>query len=151
MPAYPSWKLALILARVALTSAFISAVIDRLGLWGPMGQPGVSWGSMQGFYPHVAKLAPWAPDMTVPALAWFIDILEAVLGILLLAGVQLRRTAWASGVLLLVFAVSMAAFQSLKLALNFSVLSCSACAFLAYLVAAAPRIGEPAAVRPMHV
>ncbi|MFC0708586.1 hypothetical protein [Azorhizophilus paspali] len=106
---------------------------------------------MQGFYPHVAKLAPWAPGMTVPALAWFINILEAVLGVLLLAGVQLRRTAWASGVLLLLFAVSMAVFQSLKLAFNFSVLTCSACAFLVCLAADTPRIVEPDAVRRTHV
>lgn len=150
MPAYPSWKFALIFARIALASAFISAVADRLGLWGEMGQPGVSWGSMQGFYLHVAKLAPWAPGMAVPWLAWFVDILEAVLGIFLLAGVQLRRTAWVSGVLLLLFAVSMMAFQSLKLALNFSVLTCSACAFLIYLADAAPRTVEPVA-RPTDV
>ncbi|MEB0106266.1 MULTISPECIES: hypothetical protein [Pseudomonas] len=151
MPVYPSWKFALILARVALASAFLSAVADRFGFWGAMGQPGVSWGSMQGFYLHVAKLVPWAPDMAVPALAWFVDILEAVLGILLLAGIQLRRTAWVSGVLLLVFAISMVLFQSLKLALNFSVLTCSACSFLLYLAYAAPRDVEPVAVPPKDV
>lgn len=133
MPQYSPWKSVLMFARIALASAFISAVADRLGLWGAMGQPGVSWGSMEGFYLHVAKLAPWVPTRAVPALAWFIDILEAVLGVFLLIGVQLRRTAWISGVLLLIFAVSMAAFQSVKLALNFSVLTCSACAFLIYL------------------
>ncbi|POZ63227.1 MauE/DoxX family redox-associated membrane protein [Chromobacterium alticapitis] len=128
-----SWKSVLLFARFALAAAFLSAVADRLGLWGKMGDLGVSWGNMDNFYRHVAKLSPWAPAPLIPALAWLVDILEAVLGVFLLLGVQLRRTAWASAALLLLFAISMAAFQSLKLSLNFSVLTCSACAFLVYL------------------
>ena len=54
-------------------------------------------------------------------------------GVTLLLGVQLRASAWISAALLLVFALSMAAFQSLKLSLNFSVLTCAACAALVYL------------------
>ncbi|WP_105530603.1 DoxX family protein [Solimicrobium silvestre] len=128
-----SWKAALYFSRIALAAAFLSAVADRFGLWGKMGELGVSWGSMAGFYPHVAKLSPWSPAAFIPALAWLITILEALLGIFLLLGIQVRKTALFSALLLLLFAMSMMAFQSLKLSLNFSVLTCAACAVFVYL------------------
>lgn len=128
-----AWKAVLLLARFALAAAFLSAVADRFGFWGHMGELGVSWGTMENFYRHVAKLCPWAPAGLIPVLAWVVNALEAVLGVTLLLGVQLRASAWISAALLLVFALSMAAFQSLKLSLNFSVLTCAACAALVYL------------------
>ena len=36
--------IAVLLLRVALAVAFLSAVADRLGLWGPAGTGGVEWG-----------------------------------------------------------------------------------------------------------
>ncbi|KAB7571627.1 MauE/DoxX family redox-associated membrane protein [Verminephrobacter eiseniae] len=128
-----SLRFVLLFARIALATAFLSAVADRFGLWGKIGDLGVSWGSMDYFYRHVAKLTPWAPAPLIPVLAWLVNVLEAVLGLFLLFGIQLRMTAWLSAILLLIFAISMAAFQSLKLALNFSVLTCAACAYLVYL------------------
>ena len=124
---------ALIFARYALAAAFISAVIDRFGVWGNIGTLGVSWGSMAGFDKHVAALNPWLPDAFIPSLSWFVTILEAILGILLIIGYQLRLTALISGVLLLIFAVAMSVFQTIKLPLNFSVFTASACAFIVYL------------------
>jgi putative oxidoreductase len=128
-------KIAVILARLALAIAFISAVADRFGLWGNFGDPGVSWGSMPNFYRHVAKLAPWAPQAAIPGLAWIVTVLEGVLGIGLIVGYRLKEVAWVSALLLLIFAVSMMAFQSIKLTFNFSVLTCAACAYLVYLTA----------------
>ncbi|WP_374347093.1 MauE/DoxX family redox-associated membrane protein [Chitinimonas sp.] len=138
-----SWQSVLLFARFALAAAFLSAVADRLGLWGKMGDTGVSWGDMEHFYRHTAKLAPWLPASLVPAVAWLVDLLEAALGICLLLGIQLRRSAWLSAALLLLFAISMAAFQSVKLSLNFSVLTCSACAYLVYLASVAQADVQP--------
>lgn len=123
-----------IFARLALAAAFLSAVADRLGFWGPYSDGVViSWGSMAHFYAAVAALSPWAPQAAVPGLSWLVTALEAALGLLLIVGWQLRWVALVSGLLLLVFAVSMAAFLSPKLMLNYSVLSCAACAFLLHL------------------
>lgn len=127
----------LLFARYALAIAFLSAVADRLGLWGPMGTPGVDWGNMENFNGAVAALSPWTPPSLVPALAWFVTILEAVLGVLLIIGYQLRATALVSGALLIIFAVSMALFLGVKPPLNYSVFTAAACAFLVYVFAPA--------------
>lgn len=121
-------------ARLALAAAFLSAVADRLGLWGPYTDGViVSWGSMARFYQDVAALSPWAPVWTVPFLSWLVTVLEAGLGLLLMVGYSLRWTALLSGLLLLIFALSMSAFLSLKLMLNYSVLTCTACSLLLFL------------------
>ncbi|MBY6239593.1 hypothetical protein [Methylosinus sp. Sm6] len=121
-------------ARLALAVAFLSAVADRLGLWGPYTDGiVVSWGSMARFYQDVAVLSPWAPAWVIPSLSWLITVLEAGLGLSLIIGYRLKWTALLSGLLLLIFALSMAAFLSVKLMLNYSVLTCAACAFLLFL------------------
>jgi putative oxidoreductase len=128
------WSNADIFARLALAAAFLSAVADRLGFWGPYSDGVViSWGDMAHFYAAVAALSPWAPQAAIPGLSWLVTALEAALGLLLIVGWQLRWVALVSALLLLVFAVSMAAFLSPKLMLNYSVLSCAACAFLLHL------------------
>jgi len=122
-------------ARLALAAAFLSAVADRFGLWGPVNPPVVDWGSMEGFYPAVAALNPWAPSALIPALAWLVTIVEAVLGVLLIVGFRLRLTALASGVLLAIFALTMTIFLGPKLPLNYSVYTAAACAFLVAVMA----------------
>lgn len=41
-------------ARIALAAAFLSAVADRFGLWGPPGATGVAWGDLKNFNDYVA-------------------------------------------------------------------------------------------------
>ncbi|CCW28984.1 DoxX family protein [Xenorhabdus nematophila] len=125
-------KAMLYFAKFSLATAFLSAVADRFGLWGNMGDLGISWGTMENFYVHVAKLCPWAPNFLVPILGWLVNIVELLLGIALLCGIKPKFTALSTTILLFVFAASMAAFQSVKLMLNFSVLTCAACAIFVY-------------------
>lgn len=123
----------LLFARYALAVAFLSAVADRFGLWGSNQALGVDWGDMHTFQGAVAQLNPWAPEALIPALSWFVTILEAVLGMLLIIGYQLRITALVSAVLLMIFALAMSMFLGIKLPLNYSVFTAAACAFLVYL------------------
>ncbi len=127
-------RLAVIFARYALALAFLSAVVDRFGVWGQMGQLGVSWGTMENFMVHVAKLNPWIPSALLPALGWFVTALEAVLGFFLIVGFQVRIAALLSTVLLLLFGLAMSMFQTIKLPLNYSVFTAAACAFLVYVL-----------------
>ncbi|MBB4640730.1 MauE/DoxX family redox-associated membrane protein [Rhizorhapis suberifaciens] len=120
-----------IFARLALASAYLSACADRLGIWGSSG-PGVDWGSMSGFYAATAALVPYAPNSFVPFIAWSVTISELALGILLIVGTQLKWASLASGLLLLVFALSMALFLGSKFPLNYSVFTASACSFLIF-------------------
>ncbi len=116
--------------RVALAAGFLSAVADRLGIWGPYGRPTVAWGDMQHFLPYVAKLNPWFPGAMIPAVGWLVTIAEAVLGILLLIGFQTRWAARLSGWLLLAFALGMTVGTGVKTALDASVFAASAGAFV---------------------
>lgn len=121
-------------ARLALAAAFLSAVADRLGLWGPYTDGAiVSWGSMARFYQDVAALNPWVPAWAVPFLGWLVTVLEAGLGLLLIIGYRLRWTALFAALLLFIFALSMSVFLSVKLMLNYSVLTCTACALLLFM------------------
>lgn len=129
---YTVW--ALLMARIALSAAFLSAVADRLGGWGPVDLAGVDWGSMARFSEDVKALNPWVPDAAVPPLAWFVTILEAVLAVMLAIGPFVRVAAFASGVLLILFGLAMAVFLGPKLPLNYSVFTAAACAFLVGIV-----------------
>lgn len=116
------------LLRVALGAAFLSAVASRLGLWGP--NAGNRAAAFAGFREYVAELNPWAPTALVPALAVVVTVIEASLGLALLAGFRTRTTALLAGVLLTVFALAMTAFTGAKSALDYSVWSAAAGAFL---------------------
>jgi len=117
-------------ARVSLGVAFLSAVADRFGFWGDFGTAGVDWGSMARFAQDVKALNPWAPDAANPVLSWFVTVLEAVLGIMLITGPYVRLAPLLSGALLSLFALSMALFLGVKCPLNYSVFTAAACAFL---------------------
>jgi uncharacterized membrane protein YphA (DoxX/SURF4 family) len=116
--------------RVALSASLLSAVADRFGLWGPPGSPNVAWGDWRTFEEYVAKLNWFAPKSTIFALAWAATLAEALVGLGLLAGWQLRWVAFAGGLLLLSFAVTMTIALGIKAPLDFSVFGAAAGAFL---------------------
>jgi uncharacterized membrane protein YphA (DoxX/SURF4 family) len=122
--------------RAGLSTAFLSAVADRFGLWGQFGTPNVAWGDFGRFAAYTDKLNPLVPDALIPLVAWGSTALELVLGVTLLLGVFTRLSALASGGLLLVFALAMAAVLGLEQPLSLSVFTASAGGFL---LAAQPR------------
>ncbi len=116
--------------RVGLAAGFLSAVADRLGVWGPYGKANVAWGDMEHFLPYVSKLNPWFPNAIIPVVAWGATIAEFALAILLLVGFQTRWAARLSGGLLLAFALGMAAGTGVKTAFDASVFAASGGAFM---------------------
>src|SRR6478609_8284990 len=56
--------------RLALAASFLSAVADRLGLWGPPGAAGVAWGSVPKYEEYVAQLNSFLPAGLVPVVGW---------------------------------------------------------------------------------
>ena len=116
--------------RFALGAVFLASVTDRFGLWGPHGVPNVAWGDLHRFTDYTMKLNPWAPPAIVPAIVWIVTIAEIVLGLSLILGFRIRLVALASGTLLLLFALGMTVGTGFKSALNASVFSASAGAFL---------------------
>lgn len=115
--------------RLALGVTFLSAVTDRFGMWGPPGSPNVAWGDLGRFAAYASKLNPWAPAALIPAIVWFVTVAETCLGCLLILGLFTRWSSFASGILLLLFALGMTVGTGVKSALNASVFSASAAAF----------------------
>ena len=123
-------RYATVFLRFALGAAFLTAVTDRLGIWGPSGTANVAWGDMTHFMAYAAKLNPWFLNGMIPVAAWFVTVAETLLALALLLGFHTRVSAQLSGWLLLAFAIGMTAGTGIKSALNASVFSASAGAFL---------------------
>jgi thiosulfate dehydrogenase (quinone) large subunit len=115
--------------RLALGTAFLSAVADRFGLWGPPGARNVGWGDFAHFMSYTAQLSPWAPPAVIPVLAWLATAAETVLGIALVLGFLARLAGLLSGIVLLLFALGMCVGTGVKSALAYSVFSGSAAGF----------------------
>ena len=116
--------------RFALAVSFLSAVADRFGLWGGSGEPHVAWGTFYKFVAYTGQLNWFLPSAAVPILAIVATCAETLLGILLVLGWQTRITALLSGVLLLLFAVTMTGALGIKAPLDASVFSAAGGALL---------------------
>jgi ketosteroid isomerase-like protein/uncharacterized membrane protein YphA (DoxX/SURF4 family) len=119
-----------IFLRLSLAAGFLAAVSDRFGLWGPPGTTNVAWGDFDHFLAYAAKLNPELPLSWIPAVGWIVTFAETLFAIMLLLGFQTRTFALLSGILLLGFASGMTIGTGVKSALNASVFSASAGAFL---------------------
>jgi putative oxidoreductase len=122
-----SWeRLAVLYLRIALGSAFLSAVADRFGLWGKYG----GWGNFVNFTRYVAQVNSFMPSFTIPFLAWAATASEVTFGIALILGLWLRWTALGAAILLLFFGTAMAISFGIKSPMDYSVFSASAGALL---------------------
>lgn len=112
--------------RLALGTAFLSAVADRFGFW----PTEISvWGNWNSFVAYTGILNPWCPESALNILAWTATIAEIALGLALILGLKTELSAKLSGVLLLIFALSMTFATHVKGAFDFSVFTVSAAAF----------------------
>lgn len=116
--------------RIALGAGFLSAVADRLGIWGPPGTVLVSWGNFHNFLLYTAKLNPWCPATCLPLLGVVVTLAEGGLGILLILGFLTRVAAFLTGILALAFAAAMTFVLGVHAPLSYSVFVFSAASFL---------------------
>lgn len=110
-------------ARIALGTAFLSAVASRLLGWG-----GGTWADTIEWARQ--DVLAFVPGALVPPLVVLATICETTLGILLVAGVWRRPVALAAAALLAMFAIAMALSAGIKSPLDYSVFSASAAALL---------------------
>ena len=122
---------AILYARIALGTAFLSGIADRFGLWGKA----TGYGDFAHFVQYTAQVNSFMPAFTIPFLAWAATVAELVLGIALISGVWLRWVALGSALLLFLFGTAMAISFGLKSPLDYSVFSASAAAVLLALCA----------------
>jgi uncharacterized membrane protein YphA (DoxX/SURF4 family) len=113
-------------ARVAIATAFLSAVASRFGLWNGH----LDWSAFDRFIARTAELNGWAPAPLVPLLAWGATVAETTLALTLLSGVGVRWAAFGAAALLAWFGTAMLVYTGPKPPLDYSVYSASACALL---------------------
>lgn len=112
--------------RAAIALGFLSAVADRLGL---LNASVSAWGNWDSFLAYTKAINPWVPDSLIPALGALATFAEIVFALALLVGFKTEWVARLSGILLLLFALSMSFSTGIKGAFDASVFSASAAAF----------------------
>jgi uncharacterized membrane protein YphA (DoxX/SURF4 family) len=127
-------RVAVLYARMALGTAFLSAVAGRFGIWDRT----LDWAHFERFIHRTAEVNAFMPAFTIPFLACAATAAEISFGVALIAGVQLRWVALGSAVLLGLFALAMTASLGVKPPLDYSVFSASAGALLLSLRAWSP-------------
>lgn len=138
-------QVARIFLRLALSTAFFSAIADRFGLYGPPGTAGVSWGDWAHFLQFVAYLNWFVPKVLIPTLGAMETIVEFALAVALLVGVRQRIVAWASAALLTSFALTMTIALGIKAPLGYGVFTAVGGAVLLGAVAAPNSSGKVSA------
>ncbi|HAY3533934.1 DoxX family protein [Elizabethkingia anophelis] len=112
--------------RIAISVTMLSAVGDRFGFWGDNS----SWGNWKNFEVYTQKLTYFLPEILSIFSAYIATFLEILFPVMLILGYKTRIASYGSGILLLVFAVSMAVALGTKAPLDYSVWIGSAGAFL---------------------
>lgn len=112
---------ATLVLRIGLGVGFLSAVSDRLGLWGAFGQPNVDWGNFSRFLEYTHRLNWYLPTGLILPLGIIATAAELIFGLLLLIGWHTRAAALLSALLLLTFAGAMTLALGIKAPLNYAV------------------------------
>lgn len=122
-----NWEQAGVLyARMALGTAFLSAVASRFGLWDKT----FDLKHFVNFMQYAAEVNSFLPKAWIPFVAWAATIAETSCGILLILGLWPRWVSLASAVLLAMFGTAMAISFGIKSPMDYSVFSASAAAVL---------------------
>jgi thiosulfate dehydrogenase [quinone] large subunit len=119
-------KIIKLFLRLAIGTAFLSAVADRFGWWD---EKVAVWGSWNNFLGYTQLINPWVSDSLISTLGIIATAAEIVFGTLLIIGFKTEFFARLSGFLLLLFALSMSLSTGLKGAFDYSVFTASAGAF----------------------
>jgi putative oxidoreductase len=116
--------------RLAIGTAYLWFVADRLGILGPNGSPHVGWGDWPHFLQYASQVMSFLPARVIPVFAVLATIGEFSFGLLLVLGLFTRLAAIGSGLLSFLFAVSMAISFGIESPLGYSVFTVSAASFL---------------------
>jgi uncharacterized membrane protein YphA (DoxX/SURF4 family) len=116
--------------RLALGIGYLVPGLDRLGVWGKPGQPGISWGDWQHFMQYAGDVMRFLPYNVAYVFAVIATIAEISFGMLLITGKFTRAAAAGSGVLTLLFGTAMATSHGVVEPLSYSVFTVSAGSFL---------------------
>lgn len=116
--------------RFGIAGSFLSAVADRFGIW----NYNLVWGNWESFVEYTQMINPWLSDPLIQVAAIAATVLEVVFAICLIIGFKTEFIAKLSGILLLLFALSMSFSSGIKAAFDFSVFTASGAAFALSLI-----------------
>ncbi len=116
-----SFGVAQLFLRIALGIGFILPVMDRLGLLGPPGSAGVSWGDWNHFAVYTNTLMPFFNYATANVMAIAVTFAEVVFGICLIIGLKIKYVALGAAILTFTFGLSMAIFTGIRAPFNYPV------------------------------
>ena len=119
-------RAAMLYARLAVGTAFLSAVAGRFGIW----DRSIDWQHFERFIRRTGEVNAFMPAFTIPFLAVAATAAEISFGIALIVGFKVRLAAFGSAILLAMFATAMAISTGIKPPLDYSVFSASAAALL---------------------
>lgn len=119
-------KIIKLFLRIAISIGFLSAVADRFGIWS--NEVSV-WGNWENFLNYTKLINPWFPDSIIPTIGTLATAAEIIFAVFLIIGFRTELFAKLSGLLLLIFALSMTFSTGIKAAFDYSVFSASAGAF----------------------
>lgn len=120
--------------RLAIGVAYFIYGTDRLGLWGKYGEKNVSWGDWQHFMVRAEEIMNFLPHTLVEPFAIIATAAEISFGVLLIVGFKTRLAAAGSGILALLFAISMTISEGFLSPLGYGVFAISAASFLLYTI-----------------
>lgn len=119
-------KILKLFLRLSIAAGFLSAVADRFGFWP---KEVSAWGDWNSFLDYTQLINPWFPRTIIPFLGIFATTAEILFAVCLLIGFKTELFAKLSGVLLLLFGLSMILALGIKPPLDYSVFPAAAAAF----------------------
>lgn len=120
------FKLPQLFLRLAISVTMLSAIADRFGFWGDNS----AWGNWENFERYTRQLTFFLPETLSTFSAYTATFLEIFFPLMLILGFKTKIAAYGTGILLLVFALSMSIALGIKAPLDYSVWVGSAAAFL---------------------
>lgn len=112
--------------RFAIALGFLSASADRFGIWS---KENSTWGTWDSFLEYTQIINPWLPSALIPTVGIIATTAEIIFAIFLIIGFKTELFAKLSGILLLIFALSMTFSIGIKSVFDYSVFAASAAAF----------------------
>ena len=112
--------------RLAISLTILSAVADRFGFWGENSV----WGNWENFEKYTKQLAFLLPETLGTFSAFAATFFEILFPLMLIFGFKTKIAAFGTGVLLMVFGLSMTIALGIKAPFDYSVWVGSAAAFL---------------------
>jgi uncharacterized membrane protein YphA (DoxX/SURF4 family) len=87
--------MAQLILRLALGVGFLMPVMDRIGLLGPYGSGGATWGDWKHFVDYTNTLVPFASRPIANIMGLLATIAEVVFGVCLIISFRIKKPLWA--------------------------------------------------------